>query len=785
MSNHYNVKEQIASRCKDIAYTDVSQAWRGDELSSAWEYARTALGDDALAENIQRAFCLRERVKLDRKWFVGNEAFVEAASERIERSLPLLALAPYIESPERLPKQFKSNTDARDALVNLARKTKGALALAHDTTPDKIKLTVEDAINIIIRSGVALTKDTSQRAPVLYVYDYDRQLYTTQDNLLRTWLTSILGVITPSGYQAFYQTLESMLGEFAFFNRPPKWLIAVGNGMYDTLNNTLLPNSPIWTVTRRISTRYQADACEPSLASGVTFDKLVDDLANHNERRSRLVKQMCKTIVTGHSPKPACFIIVGRGGDGKSLFMKLMSRIVGPSNTGNMSIKDLGKDDVLYANADAALVIGFDNDARATLSETSTFKSFVTNEPFAVSRKYLSSISIVFSGALVQLCNGMPRIFETGASMRRRIVVILAENSHYEASDEIEALENEINDTSWHEYILRSLLDPDVCPFYTDYEDIDREIMSSTLDADDIIGQFINELIENSIITPETTAVPVSLMYALYCDWMAAANPNSAKLGARSFGIDFKQRLEIHGFKGEHERRFSLKNAMQADGCVLEDMLAQLRGAAVDECLEQNVSTRVLIRTGEDHSELLNLGGKRHSEECSAEYYFSARHEITQMIELYPLIVADLVNEHLNAYEYTLQQNCQTAEIPAVLLSSRKGVPATSAQPFTRKSTPKPMRETIGACSKSIDELLESVGSLMNKLDSLPALGLDDIGLLDDITAAVMRLAAKKRQRNKDSATLGASISELLHESDLQRKLLTCKRMLQSELKDD
>lgn len=803
-----------------LSSDDVLQRWRKTEFINLWshslltqnEFDRDSSSrspvdslllddgvDDAnyhLSRKVLAANRFAGKARLRRKWFIRDDEFMTQAMKRIQAAAPLMPLAAYADEQYRFPRQFSSNAEAYSALQAAARHEIYVRAMAKETTPEMVKLDVEAAIDIIRRIGIALTRDSSQRSPVLYAYDYDRQLYTTQVDILKTWLSAILGVVSPSTFQTFHQTLEAQPNMFAFFCRPPKWFVPVGNGMYDMLSNRLLPNSPVWTVTRRVSTRYNPNAQEPALDSGMTFRQLVSDLANYNERRERLIMQMCKMIVTGHSPKPACFIMVGRGGDGKSLFMKLMSRVVGSLNTGHMGIKDLGKDDVLHANADASLVIGFDNDSRATINETSTFKSFVTNEPFAVSRKYLSSVSIVFNGALVQLCNAMPRIFETGASMRRRIVVISAENSHYEASDEISSLESEINDESWHEYILKALLDEEECPFYSDFDDVDCDIMNSTLDSDDMIGQFITALIEHGVMSDDVEQVPVSLMYALYCDWMDIANPNNVKMGSRVFTIQFKQRLELHGFTEQFDKPVRLKTALNAKGSIIEDMMSSLRGETVDACINQNSTTRVLVRSGADRSETLNLSSRRNSELCSAEEYFGARHEFTRLIENNPMLVEDIVLEMLQLYEY--DELDPHDELPEELQACGGSVEEREQLSRQSQVAHKPVhsdankRNVSTATADGVKQQTAKVQALLNETltllqaihDSDGEITIAQASSVDRISAEALKLSAMESRKSRNDSILSSYTTQLVDEPNIVARLSMCKSILEGYVSD-
>lgn len=621
--------------------------WRKQQLYDALDRLnKTAASDDDrqlladyLSETAPTDNLSREHLR-DR-FIRGN---VIKRYSQLER---LKYLRGYINEPDRLPCEYRSNADAAAALTNAANAFKAEQALLTQTNIDRVKLGIEEAVNILLESGIALTRNDESRSQTLYVYDYDRRLYTTDMHLIDTWLAAIVQVVTPTLSQSFIKTLSVMPNCFAKWCPLPSWLIPVGNGLYDCLNRELLPDSVCWTVLRRVKSNYVHGIKEPKLLSGMSFERLVNDLANNEPDRALAIKQLCKTIIIGHAPKPACFLIIGRGGDGKSLFMQLMSYIVGQANVGVMSIKDLNRDDVIHANADASLVVGFDNDARAVFSDTSMFKSLVLHEPITVSRKYLSAATLTFQGTLVQLCNAMPRVLETGSSIRRRLVAINAENSHYEKSDELTDLSTEITDSQWHDYILTTLLDETATPFYTDYNDFDASTLNESLDADDLVTQFINTLYENAIITDATQYVPLSLMYAAYCDWMKTTNPNSGKLGSRAFLMQFRRRMSLAGFdSASASQQLMLKTAVTSlEHVVNFEMLKPLQGSAVADLSEQDsTTTQLLVRAGPDRRDTLNLSSARHSEVCTAVDYFGVQQDAATSFELASDLYRDLLD---------------------------------------------------------------------------------------------------------------------------------------------
>lgn len=638
--------------------SSMASGWRREsilgslnELGQACRDVHPKHGAGELLRDIVRGYDVVGQYSFPRKDFIEDAGFKDAAYSRYFALLDHIVVAQYLSSPRRLPRNFRSNREARDELMKWAdiyRQNK-VNASGGRKNVDSIKFNLRECVDMLIDAGIAITcapSDNGASFTTLF-YDYDHRIYTPHPVVANMWMVAINGEVTRQMVDSLIETIIGRPDDFAIYMPPPVWKIAVGNGLYDVMLHKLTPSSPFWTVTRRVATRYVPDAVEPALPSGMTFERLVNDLANNNPKRVSLIKQMCKTIVLGYVEHPACFVMVGRGGDGKSLFMKLMCNIVGRSNTATLCIKDFSAEDKLLECVDAALVVGFDNDSRSRVKDTTHFKSLVTNDPITLSRKFMRAASVRFNGVMVQLCNAMPRIVEPGgdaASIKRRVIAISAENSHYERSNEITSLSAEIEDRGWHEYILKYLLDEMNVPYFTDYNDVDASMLITALHGEDIVGQFIKELHNQGVILPSTKTIPLNLLFAVYSDWVSIANPSGGVMSLTTFKQRIAAALEIYGFtKLNGVSTLPLNQVMSAPNSVGMNNIAKMQGPVVDKYLRNNLSTEILERSKESSVDKLNLGGARVSKACSPRDYFSIDARVDEFIEKNPFMFCDLV----------------------------------------------------------------------------------------------------------------------------------------------
>lgn len=598
-------------------------------------------------------FSWDENARMDPDVFRSSPQFMSRAVRRYIRRDTFEIEQFYVKHPERRPLNFSSNDAAESHLFAEKKRyltTQQAKKQKNGAIPDH--LTMAEAVEVFIKSRLAATVMTFEGydAATLVVYDYDKKLYSYNHTHIARWLTVLTGSASKNNVATFVGTLEGSGNKLALFNPLPRWKIAVGNGVYNTLTRRLESHSPVHVVTNRVQTNYSSNPAEPSFANGITFDKMVYDLANGKPERIELIMQMCKAIITGYSLTPAIFIMHGSGGDGKSLFMSLLSNVIGSSNTGALNFSDMDDDSKVVEVAQKKLVLGMDNNQDVTIKNTALLKSAASREVISLFRKFLTSVALRFTGSVVQLCNSLPRFKETGSSIRRRIIMLSCENSHYENGDEKYGLQENIKNKHWQEYVLWYILNESTTPYYTDFNDCDRSLINNSLDSEDTIGSFYADL-ESSTEAMNGDVLPRKLLYAAYLDWMGSNYPGSNVCSSRTFSARSNDILRSYGFEPSDDRNptrmSTLEKMAKVSFSAVFGYMAD--GQNVQEMTSSHDVTRVMRRTRKvTHS---NRNGRRFPKVCSAIQYFSVWDEIISDIEYHPLAYKDLFEDEGLPYE--------------------------------------------------------------------------------------------------------------------------------------
>ena len=493
------------------------------------------------------------------------------------------------------------------------------------------KLGAGDAASIIINKVAVTFIESSASSHALAVYDYDKKIYTFNTmTVLNDYIVAIMGVSSQSIINSVVTTLTGLREKGAVYNPLPQHKIAVGNGIFNCLTSQLEPFTPYYTVLTKIATNYIENAPRPKFADGFTLEGMIASLSNNDPDRIKLISQICKAILTEHSLKPGLFIILGSGGDGKSTFFTMIANIIGEENVAYVNFGEIESPDKMAETINKKLVLGLDNDVKVYLRKTALLKSIASHETITFSRKYMNAISVPFTGTFVQLCNEMPRMAESGSSMKRRLVSFKAENSHYERGTENDNVDTVyIKDKKFKEYALWYFLNEETTPYYKDFNDVDRDLINESLDAEDILSQFLSEMYQIGILVNSNEYLPSSHLYAAYQDWMEINNPGSKMLSARGFSLQITPKLKDYGYtpSSDHNLR---PGSLEKNDLYQSSLWGDYKDRPhLDKAIMLNAPSKIFIKTGEmkSQSEI-----RRNSYQISPYQYFNIEARINAVL---------------------------------------------------------------------------------------------------------------------------------------------------------
>lgn len=509
----------------------------------------------------------------------------------------------YKSNPERQPSYHNSNVDAMNALkvgkkLKIDQKIREKEALGQKPNATDYTLSLGEIAEVIMKNIATVTMETPD-GEVLAIYDYDRKIYTYKlDTILNDAVVQLSGSSSLNMLNNISLTMRGMKQYTAVENPLPPYKVAVGNGIYNCITGELEPFTPEYTVLTKIDTNYVDKPDAPVYNDGFTLEHMIEGFANHNPHRIRLIKQICKAIITGHAPQDAIFIIIGEGGDGKSTFFTMLANILGGKNTSYLNFSELSSDDKMVTTLNKKLAIGMDNDDKVFIQKTSLIKTIASKEPMSFSRKYQTAIAAPFLASFVQLVNTFPRFAGGGHAIGRRLVTFKAEHSHTmnnTANPNVDSVY--IKDPKFLEYALWYFLNEETTPYYNKFNTVDSMVTDEALHSDDLVAQFVHILAELKVLGSKNKQIPTAHLYLAFRGYVKRNSPSTPIMSSRTFTRDVEGKLRQYGYalKGKDyvSRTRLLENKGLYDSNSWDDMLDY---PELKEELEKNTMSRVFER---------------------------------------------------------------------------------------------------------------------------------------------------------------------------------------------
>lgn len=197
---------------------------------------------------------------------------------------------------------------------------------------------------------------------------------------------------------------------------PPADVINVQNGLLDWKTGTLRPHSPEVLSTNQIPVVWNPDATAPRTLQ--FFDEVLPPDA------VGLVQELFGYALFPGNPMRKAVMLLGPGGNGKSVLLRLLSRLLGADNVASVPLQALGEDRFSAADLYGKLAnICGDLDARA-IERTDLFKQLTGGDTIRAQHKFLPAFTFTSYALPLFSANEPPRTADqTNAWFDRWIIV--------------------------------------------------------------------------------------------------------------------------------------------------------------------------------------------------------------------------------------------------------------------------------------------------------------------------------------------------------------------------
>jgi putative DNA primase/helicase len=259
---------------------------------------------------------------------------------------------------------------------------------------------------------------------VTYLYINDRY-YEDTHRLAR----DIVKILKDSGYSDT-RKIEPIVRDVLFrikkgtmkfkefpFNKKSEYLIPVSNGVVERRNlRILLPKSPVWGFTYALPVRYDPKA------NIIPIKKFIDEVVLEEDRR--LLIQIPAQALMQNSNYQLSYLLTGDGSNGKSTYIRLLSKLVGKPSTTSVSLQELIENRFATANLQGKLFNLYADLPKTSLKDTGKFKILTGGDQITAERKYVESFLFENKAVFVFSANELPQVDDGTFAFWRRWAVI-------------------------------------------------------------------------------------------------------------------------------------------------------------------------------------------------------------------------------------------------------------------------------------------------------------------------------------------------------------------------
>ena len=200
---------------------------------------------------------------------------------------------------------------------------------------------------------------------------------------------------------------------------PNKYIINVKNGLYNVLEDTLLPHNPQYCSTVQLQVRYNKEAQCPM------FIKFLEESMEGDMEQVALIQEMLGYFLIPATSAQKCFVIVGAAKAGKSTLLRVLNEILlGAENVSNVSWQSLNEPFKL-AELFGKLANIFADLPTKNIDDNGIFKSLVGEDHLTAERKYQHPFTFQSTARLLFSCNSIPANYgDRSEGFYRRLIII-------------------------------------------------------------------------------------------------------------------------------------------------------------------------------------------------------------------------------------------------------------------------------------------------------------------------------------------------------------------------
>lgn len=200
---------------------------------------------------------------------------------------------------------------------------------------------------------------------------------------------------------------------------PNPYIINVKNGLYNVLEDTLTEHNPDYYSTVQLNVTYDKEAKCPQ------FLKFLKESMGGDMEQVALIQEMLGYFLIPINSAQKCFVIVGVGGAGKSVLLRVLNDILlGKQNVSNVSWQALNER-FKTAELFGKLANIFADLPTKYIDDNGIFKALVGEDYLTVEKKNKNPFSFQSCARLLFSCNSIPKnCGDRSEGFYRRLIIM-------------------------------------------------------------------------------------------------------------------------------------------------------------------------------------------------------------------------------------------------------------------------------------------------------------------------------------------------------------------------
>ena len=332
----------------------------------------------------------------------------------------------------------------------------------------------------IIKSGV--NEDTA----LLFFYDFSKGIYTSNDDYIKTCIKKIEIRYKLTKLKDVTEDLRANTR----FRKPQRldYLIAVGNGLFNTKTKTLEPFDSKHFITAKVDTNYNTKAItnyELIKNTYFNFDEWLKSIACNDDEIVTLLWQLINEAVNPNKTRRKIAIMLGNGTNGKSTFRQMLINLIGDTNISVSTPHELQSRFGLTSLEGKICNYG-DEVGTKPLDEMDKLKSISSGESVNYERKNKDVRNYDFKTLLMFNSNEIPPIKDKSEAVLNRLLIIPFK-ANFEGVKDESIKDEKLNNKIILEYILYTALHLDFDKFIVS-EAVQKQLLNYRKENDSVFS---------------------------------------------------------------------------------------------------------------------------------------------------------------------------------------------------------------------------------------------------------------------------------------------------------